>query len=311
MRVLITWGSKRGGTEGIARMLGEALEAEGIEVAMVAAGDVRDLAGFEAVVVGGALYANRWHRAARRFVHRHVAALRRVPVWMFSSGPLDDSADRGVIPPTTDVAALMERVGALGHATFGGRLAPDASGFPARAMARTHGGDWRNRERIRTWASDLARRLPSARPGIPIDHPARSVSRLTAHALVGWAACAATMAALLRVTTTDLAIVLHALAAPAIFTVIAWRYFRPRGARDAAPTALAFAGISALLDLVVVAGIVQHSLAMFGGIAGTWLPLALIAVATWATGALMSTRPWPRPPRPGHATQPTAPAKSG
>ncbi len=37
--------------------------------------------------------------------------------------------------------------------------------------------------------------------------------------------------------------------------------------------ALAFATIVALLDLVIVAGVVLHGLAMFGSFAGTWLPL--------------------------------------
>ena len=37
---------------------------------------IYDLTEFDAVVVVGALYANRWHRDARRFVRRHTAALR-------------------------------------------------------------------------------------------------------------------------------------------------------------------------------------------------------------------------------------------
>jgi len=73
-----------------------------------------------------------------------MPALRHIPVWLFSSGPLDDSADHDAIAPTRDVAVLMERVGALGHATFGGRLSADAKGFPASAMARKRSGDWRN-----------------------------------------------------------------------------------------------------------------------------------------------------------------------
>lgn len=59
----------------------------------------------------------------------------------------------------------MERVGAIGHATFGGRLAPDARGFPAAARAKRLAGDWRNESRIREWAREVARRLPFARPG--------------------------------------------------------------------------------------------------------------------------------------------------
>lgn len=92
--------------------------------------------GFDAAVVGGSLYANLWHPAARRFVSRHAAKLREVPVWFFSSGPLDDSADLDTIGPVARVQSLMDRVGAQGHATFGGRLERDAQGFPASAMAR-------------------------------------------------------------------------------------------------------------------------------------------------------------------------------
>jgi len=59
-------------------------------------------------------------------VARREKALRGVRVWFVSSGPLDDSAGREVIPPTRQVEILMERVGAQKHFTFGGRLAPDA-----------------------------------------------------------------------------------------------------------------------------------------------------------------------------------------
>jgi menaquinone-dependent protoporphyrinogen oxidase len=175
MRVLVAWGSKRGGTEGIARIIGEELEANGMDATVKPASEVRDVEGFDAAIVGGALYANRWHRDAHRFVARNIAGLRRIPVWLFSSGPLDDSADRSNIPPPTEVAVLMERIGARGHATFGGRLNADARGFPAAAMAKTRSGDWRNPDRVRGWAADLANVLPNARPGTAIDPPARSL----------------------------------------------------------------------------------------------------------------------------------------
>jgi menaquinone-dependent protoporphyrinogen oxidase len=155
----VTWGSKLGGTEGIARIMGEALEGEGFDVDLKRTSELRDASAYEAAIIGGTLYANRWHRDARRFVTRNVAALRRMPVWLFSSGPLDDSADQRDIAPTTQVAVLMERIGALGHVTFGGRLPADAKGFPAAAMAKKLSGDWRNPDRIRAWAADIARVL--------------------------------------------------------------------------------------------------------------------------------------------------------
>jgi menaquinone-dependent protoporphyrinogen oxidase len=294
MRVLITWGSKLGGTEGIARILGDSLASQGFEIEMRPAAEVGDPGSFDAVIVGGALYGNRWHAGARRFVRRHVNALRGVPVWFFSSGPLDDSAERQELPLTRQVAVLMERVGGLGHRTFGGRLAPDAKGFPASAMAKTSSGDWRNPEHIRAWATELGRSLPFARPGVPIAQPARALPRLLAHGVAGWALSAATMFILLQVAGTTAAVVLHAILAPILIAVVAYHYFRPRGAREPLPTALAFTGIVAVLDAVVVAGLIQRSPALLGSIGGLWLPLLLIFLVTWAIGGLVSTLPWPK-----------------
>ena len=98
MHVLIAYGSKRGGTAGLAAMIGDAFADAGWEVDVCRAADVHDLTGFDAVVVAGALYMNRWHRDARRFVSRCGDRLRELPVWLVSSGPLDDSADAGDLP---------------------------------------------------------------------------------------------------------------------------------------------------------------------------------------------------------------------
>jgi menaquinone-dependent protoporphyrinogen oxidase len=162
MKMLVAYGSKRGGTEGLAQMVAEGLRAEGFTVDVAPARGIKEIDGYDAVVVGGALYALRWHRDAHRFVKRHVAALRERPTYFFSSGPLDDTAADGDIPPTKGVAALMAQVGAKGHATFGGRLAADAKGFPASAMAKKHAGDWRDPERVRAWTRLIGSELEVA-----------------------------------------------------------------------------------------------------------------------------------------------------
>ena len=159
MRVLVVYGTKRAGTFGIADMIGDHLTEAGIDTDVRPADHRVAVADYDAVIVGGALYANRWHRHARRFVKRHAAVLRTRPVWLFSSGPLDDSASTTEIPPVPQVRKLADRVDARGHVTFGGRLAPDASGFPAGAMAKTHSGDWRDPARIRAWAGTVATEL--------------------------------------------------------------------------------------------------------------------------------------------------------
>jgi menaquinone-dependent protoporphyrinogen oxidase len=159
MRILVTFGSKRGGTAGLAAMIGDALTQAGCDAVVSPAKDVGEVSGVDAVIVAGALYANRWHRDARRFVRRNTPALRGLPVWLCSSGPLDDSAEERDIPPTAQVAKLARRVGARGHATFGGRLEAGAKGFPASAMAKKRAGDWRSSAHVRRWVATAVEEL--------------------------------------------------------------------------------------------------------------------------------------------------------
>jgi menaquinone-dependent protoporphyrinogen oxidase len=156
MLVLVAYGSTRGGTAALARMIAEDLEAEGFTADVRSARHVGGLEGYDAVIVGGALYAGRWHRDARRFVTRFAGGLRGIPTYLFSSGPLDNSAGRVEIPPVRGVASLMGRVGSAGHATFGGRLAPDTTGLVARAMAKKHAGNWQDPNQVRTWVHQVA-----------------------------------------------------------------------------------------------------------------------------------------------------------
>ncbi|MDZ7885974.1 MAG: flavodoxin domain-containing protein [Mycobacterium sp.] len=162
IRILVAFGSKRQGTAGLATMIGDALATAGCEVSVAPARDIRSLTGLDAVIVAGALYANRWHRDARRFVRLNTESLRTMPVWLVSSGPLDDSAARRSIAPTAQVAKLIERVNARGHITFGGRLAPDAKGFPASAMAKTKAGDWRDEAQVNRWVTSIVEQLRPA-----------------------------------------------------------------------------------------------------------------------------------------------------
>ena|SRR5271165_3491107 len=159
MRVLVTYGSRRGGTQGLAQQVASELRAAGLVVEVKPVGDVRDITDYDAVIVGGAIYAGRWHKAARSFVTRHAAGLRNRQTYFFSSGPLDGTAIQRDIPPVRGVAELMRRVGARDHVTFGGRLSPYARGFMASAMAEKHAGDWRDPGQVRDWARQVAAQL--------------------------------------------------------------------------------------------------------------------------------------------------------
>ena len=158
-RVLVAYGTKRGSTREIAEAIGDELRGAGLPADVAAADAVRDVSRYGAVVLGGALYMGRWHSAARAFGRRFAPDLRGIPVWMFSSGPLDRSAEEREIAPVGGVGKVMADVGARGHATFGGRLSPDATGFPAKAMAKRMAGDYRDFDGIREWARVIAQDL--------------------------------------------------------------------------------------------------------------------------------------------------------
>jgi hypothetical protein len=164
-------------------------------------------------------------------------------------------------------------------------------------MAKKMSGDWRNPDRIRAWAAELAAEIPTATPGKAIEHPARSIPRLLMYGVVGWALCATTMAVLLYLVSHTIALALHAIATPLIFAVVACHYFRARGARDATSTAIVWTATVALLDLIIIAGFVQHSLTIFKDPLGAWVPLGLILATTWITGEMMAIVQTPGPHR--------------
>jgi menaquinone-dependent protoporphyrinogen oxidase len=156
MNVLVTHASKMGGTADLADLLAKDLRDLGLAAEVhptFLAGDPDD---YDVVVVGSALYMNRWRRDARRFVKRYAQHLRRRPVFFFSSGPLDDSAGEHVLPPPKQVRRLMDRAGAVDHAMFGGRLPEDAPGVVAHAMAKEHAGDWRDAAQVDAYAERIA-----------------------------------------------------------------------------------------------------------------------------------------------------------
>ena len=178
MRVLVVYGSKRGGTEGLAKAVGRGLEDAGHQVDVLPAGKPFDsLQPWDAVVIGGGIYLWFWHRDARRFVRRYFEELQQVPVFFFSSGPLDESASHTEVPPPASVMRLANGVGALRHKMFGGRLlADEESSVEMR-------GDWRDLPSARTWGEGVGQELFTVTLKDRVHVPP---SMSTVHGLVLW-----------------------------------------------------------------------------------------------------------------------------
>jgi hypothetical protein len=88
-----------------------------------------------------------------------LQALRSMPVWFFSSGPLVDDEQSPHIPPVGQVRRLMRRVGARGHATFGGRLVANPPVLAAGFVPDPWLGDWRNPDEVARWVAGIVIQL--------------------------------------------------------------------------------------------------------------------------------------------------------
>ena len=113
---------------------------------------------------------------------------------------------------------------------------------------------------------------------------------LALHGAVGWALCGASMGVGLSFTTLPTALAIHAVVAPIAFAAVSWVYFRYFAYTGPAATAAAFLAVVILLDVFVVALLIERSFAMFASPLGTWIPFALIFAATWITGRVVRGR---------------------
>ena len=168
--ILVAVASKHGSTREIAEVIGEELRAHGV------AADVRDIeetdsiAGYDAVVCGSAIYMGNWLPEAYRFIDRHHQALARVPVWLFSSGPLGETDPQPVGDPVR-LPGLMDTTGAREHRMFVGKLDKSELGFMeklATKVVKAPEGDFRDWEAIRAWAREIATMLASSGVAEPV-----------------------------------------------------------------------------------------------------------------------------------------------
>jgi hypothetical protein len=110
-------------------------------------------------------------------------------------------------------------------------------------------------------------------------------------ALIGWAACGATMGIGMALTTLNITLIIHAIGAPIYFIILSLIYFRRFNSTNPLTTAVIFIALVIAVDFLLVALIINKSLDMFRSFLGTWLPFILIFSATWVTGKVAVKQP--------------------
>src|SRR5690349_11625670 len=158
--LLVAYATKHESTHEVAKAIADRLQALGLRAELRAARDVESLSDYDAVVLGGALYAGRWHRDARRFLARHRDALSALPLAVFAMGPLKlEEHDLAGSRKQLDRALAKEPgLEPLAVTVFGGVIDPATLRFPFTHMPAADARDW---DAIRHWTDDLARLFES------------------------------------------------------------------------------------------------------------------------------------------------------
>jgi menaquinone-dependent protoporphyrinogen oxidase len=174
MRVLVAYASRHGATRGIAERIAAAIERQNLDVSLEPVAKVDDVAGFDAAVIGSAAYTFHWLGEASAFVRRNAGALQRMPVWLFSSGPVGteriDSKGRDVRATSEpkEFAEFEGRIHPRETHVFFGAFDPDAA--PVGVMERVMhaipqareampAGDFRDWAEVDAWGEAIAAEL--------------------------------------------------------------------------------------------------------------------------------------------------------
>lgn len=108
---------------------------------------------------------------------------------------------------------------------------------------------------------------------------------------IGWALCGAIVFIGRSLTDMQTTLIVHAVGAPIIFSLISLLYFSRFNYTSPLQTAITFFAIVVLLDFFLVALIIERSMDMFRSLLGTWIPWMLIFLSTYLTGLAVEARP--------------------
>jgi hypothetical protein len=89
----------------------------------------------------------------------------------------------------------------------------------------------------------------------------------------------------------DMTLIVHAVGAPVGAAIASWFYFRNFYFIRPLATAAIFVGLSLVLDVLIIALLIEKSFDMFSSFLGVWLSQALIFSATYSTGKFMTPEP--------------------
>lgn len=172
-RILVAHASRAGSTAEVAEAIGRVLHEHDLDVDVRAVKEVESLAGYDAVVLGTAIWAGRPLPEARQFLATHRAALVDRPVAYFALCEIlrvDTPATRGRARRFLDPLRELKQPIA-GEAFAGKKVYSNVHPLVRWIMihlVRSPEGDWRDWNTVRAWAVALAPRLTRAERALAV-----------------------------------------------------------------------------------------------------------------------------------------------
>jgi len=165
-KILVTYASQFGSTKEVAEVIAEVLAQENTIVEAKWIREVKDLEGYNAVVVGSAIQYDRWMPEARQFVATHQDTLSKLPVAFFFTcltlSKKTPKSNRQAMGYAEKLKALLSHSKPLSIGRFAGVLNYSKMPFVFRLVARVflsilgvREGDHRDWNAIRSWAENV------------------------------------------------------------------------------------------------------------------------------------------------------------
>jgi menaquinone-dependent protoporphyrinogen oxidase len=168
--VLVAYATRFGSTEGVARRIADGLRKAGHPVELREVEADIDAGAYSAVILGSAVFNQRWLPEAEEFVRRNTDRLRTRPVWLFSVGTFGDRRPiigRLMRREPKSIGATEAAIHPREYRVFAGVI--DKGHWPALSRLFYHAlgghlGDNRDWHEIDAWADRIRDALVELRP---------------------------------------------------------------------------------------------------------------------------------------------------
>src|SRR4051794_26269573 len=106
-KILVVYATKHHSTAEIAIRIGKVLQQSSkLQVDIQSVERVEFIAGYDAIVMGSAVYNGNWRPQASEFLQLHAQELAQIPLWLFSSGPTGEGEANDLLKGWEFPAAL-------------------------------------------------------------------------------------------------------------------------------------------------------------------------------------------------------------